>query len=100
MVSVTSVTSVTSREATVFQDHGLPSLESLLWKLALLSAAVLSGYAKGDLENSGGPVLLVNVPFRDVFIGEGLLCQPVSRVLLLLIVDAGELRRGLSETGV
>lgn len=42
IVSVTSVTSVTSRDAKVFQDQGLPSLESLLWKLALLSAALLS----------------------------------------------------------
>lgn len=100
IVSVTSVTSVTSRDATVFQDQGLPSLESLLWKLALLSAAPMSGRARGDLANSGGTVLLVSVPFRDVFIGEGLLCQALSRVLLLLMVEAGELRRGLSEMGV
>ncbi|KAK5892762.1 hypothetical protein CesoFtcFv8_013114 [Champsocephalus esox] len=98
VVSVTSVTSVTSRDARDFQDQGLPSLESLLWKLALLSAAFKSGLAKGDLVNSGGTVILVSVPFRDVFIGEGLLRQ--SRVLVLLIVEAGELRRGLSEMGV
>ncbi|TNN59242.1 hypothetical protein EYF80_030527 [Liparis tanakae] len=48
-VSVTSVTSVTSRDARVFQDQGLPSLESLLWKLALLSADVRSGKSSSDL---------------------------------------------------
>lgn len=100
MVSVTSVTSVTSLGGKVFQGQGLPSLESLRWKLALLSAALLSGYAKGDLVNSGGTVLLVNVPFREVLIGDGLLCQALSKVLVLLIVEAGELRRGLSEIGV